>query len=312
MKALVIAGLVGLTSACALDASTSAVGEESSSTTYVDMYDFPGIDQDAFVSLESQLAQAFANVCGDTFCEGDYVNLTPMTLACSVTSKLGDVHDCAWTFAGSLEAVDPTTSAISVDAPSFQCHFAAKTTGAKLIAFLSSQTDPLNATLPGETTSIYDALVPCFQNPIGKTPVTFTDATKPTYVEASDYYKSGSYQAQWSKAKAALANGFYDVCGDTFCDGDYNPIVPMDFVCSVTASTGNVKDCKWVFEGSYAFPGKGGVEAVSAKSWTCDVPMKGTLSQLMSVVNATNTTGVLDRTLPGGTATAYDALLNCL
>ncbi len=313
MKTLVLAGLAVLTSACALDTSTGESADESTTTTYVNILDFSGTDQDAFYNLQAELAQAFANVCGDTFCEGDYANLTPMNLACSVTSKLGDVHDCVWAFAGSLYAIDPTSSAITTDAPSFQCHFGAKTTAPKFISLLSASTDPLNAALPGETTTIYDSLVDCFQHPIGKTPLTFTTVNKPTYIDANDYYKSGSYQTQWSAAKSALTNGFENVCGDTFCDGDYNPIVPMDFACSVTASTGNVKDCKWIFEGSYAGPGKNGVESVSAKSWTCDVPMKGTLGQLMNVVNATNNADdVLDRALPGGTATAYDALLNCL
>ena len=41
--------------------------------------------------------------------------------------------------------------------------------------------------------------------------------------------------------------------------------------------------------------------------------MKGTISQLASVLTSTTTTDdVLHRTLPGTTATAYDALLNCL
>lgn len=313
MKTLVlIAGLVVLTSACTIDA-TSQVGEESSATQYVDLVDFPGMDQDAFYGLRDKLAGAFNDVCGDTFCEGDYSNLTPIGFACSVTSKVGNVHDCAWTFAGSIEAVDPTTSAISVDAPSFQCHFTAKTTGPKLVALLNASSDPLNAALPGETTTIYDTLLDCLHKPIGSTPVTFTQAVKTTYIDADGYYKSGSYQQQWSAAKSALTNGFYNVCGDTFCDGDYNPIVPMAFVCSVTASTGNVKDCKWVFEGSYASPGKNGAESVNAKSWTCDVPMKGTVGQLMAVVNATNVPDdVINRALPGGTASAYDALLNCL
>jgi hypothetical protein len=51
---------------------------------------------------------------------------------------------------------------------------------------------------------------------------------------------------------------------------------------------------------------------VSEKSWRCEVPVKGTVPQLMSVVNEASTTDVLHRPLPGGTATAYDALLNCL
>lgn len=304
MNKVLIAGWVLLTSACALDATSDAT-EASSSTQYVDIMDFGGTDQGAWYDMRSHLDGAFAT-------EGDAGHQS-LGLFCSVTSKLGNVHDCVWTFAGATAAVDSRTAAITVDAPQYQCHFGAKTTGPKLIALLQASTDPLHETLPGTTGSIQDTLDACFQHPIGSTPVTASTDPSPTYVEASDYYASASYRAQWASAKSALELGFDQVCGDTFCGGDYGNIRSLAFVCSVTRSTGNVKECAWMFAGSYALPKKSGVEGVDERGWRCEVPMKGTLSQFMSVVNGkSDPNDVLHRALPGTTATAYDALLNCL
>ncbi|HEY1958443.1 MAG TPA: hypothetical protein VGH28_22655 [Polyangiaceae bacterium] len=302
MNKLLIAGWVVLTSACAVDA-TSRSSEATSTTQYVDIGDFGGVDQGAWYDLRDKLAGAFG---------GDALHQS-LGLFCSVTSKLGDVHDCVWTFAGAEAVVDPKTAAIAVDSPEFQCHFGAKTTGPKLIALLSASADPLHEPLPGTNATIRDALDTCFQHPIDETPVTTPSDPAPTYVEASDYYTSATWSAKWTQAKAALTLGFEQVCGDTFCGGDYGDITSLAFVCSVTRSTGNVKECAWMFGGSYALPTKTGAEGVSQEKWRCDVPVKGTVSQLISVVNATDVPDdVLHRTLPGTTATAYDALLNCL
>jgi hypothetical protein len=304
MRYLLIAGLVALTSACALDGTTAEDGESATSTQYVDILDFSGVDQGAFYDVRSKLDGELASA--------GYAGITSLGLACSVTSKVGNVHDCVWTFAGVATAVDPATSKIATSAPSYQCHFHPRTTGPKLVALLAGSSDALHETLPGTTASFADGLPACFANPIGAAPFTVTPSTSPTYVEASDYYTSATYRAEWAKAKAALKLGFDHVCGDTFCGGDYGNMQSLAFVCSVTKSTGNVKECAWVFEGSYAMPSKTGAEVVNVKSWRCEVPVKGTVSQLVSVVNSNTSDDVLRRALPGGTATAYDALLNCL
>jgi hypothetical protein len=290
--------LVLLTSGCSLDAT--GAGDESATTTqYVSAGDFDG----GFYDVRSKLDGAFANA--------GHAGITSLGLECSVTSKIGSVHDCVWTFAGEAHAADGTNATIATSQPWYECHVYPKTTLAKLDAQLSASTDPLHEILLGTTETFDGALADCFMHPKGGTAISVASGT--TYVEASDYYRSDAYRAEWEKAKAALKFGFDQVCGDTFCGGDYGNMQSLAFVCSVTRSSGNIKECAWLFTGSYALPTKTGAMPVSEKSWRCEVPVKGTVSQLMSVINATNVTDdVLHRALPGGSATAYDALLNCL
>src|SRR3954447_24411774 len=89
-------------------------GEESeqdvSSTTYVDILDFSKTDQGQWYDSIHSLNAQFDQICGDTFCEGDWSNLTPLTFGCSVSSKLGSVKDCAWTFSAADVYVDTRTA----------------------------------------------------------------------------------------------------------------------------------------------------------------------------------------------------------
>ena len=80
--------------------------EQEASTTYVDIIDFPGIDASEWYSMIRALDHQFDQECGDTFCEGDWTNIVPLTLSCSVSSKAGSVRDCVYTFAAVDAQVD--------------------------------------------------------------------------------------------------------------------------------------------------------------------------------------------------------------
>lgn len=119
-------------------------------------------DINAWYQLRSNLDQNFDAVCGDTFCEGDYSNIQSLRFRCSVDSRNGVIGECVWVFAASNEEVNPATGAISVDAQSFTCRvpLAPRTTLRALLTALSGS-DPLHATLPRTTRSIYDGLTDC-------------------------------------------------------------------------------------------------------------------------------------------------------
>ncbi|MDB4954418.1 MAG: hypothetical protein JWO36_1987 [Myxococcales bacterium] len=312
MNRFVSLGLV-IVAGCATTGDASQTDEQGvGSTVYMNILDFSGTNVDAWTSARQKLDQEFNDLCGDTFCGGDYANLTPLSLTCSVTSKTGKIHDCAWTFAGSLAAVGAKTATISIDAPTFECHIQPKTTAAHLVDLLSSSTDAIHVPLPG-TTSIYDALGDCFQHPIGKTPVTFDHDPSPTYIDADVYYTTFTGQQKWLSAKAALVAGFDRVCGDTFCGSDFGDLRSLDLVCAITKSSGNVKSCAWVFGGSYPFiSSKTGALNETSKSFRCNVAVKGTLSQLITTLTAPGTVDAIQRPLPGVTTSAYDALGGCL
>ena len=310
--ALVLVAAIPALVGCAGDGSDSQT-DDSTATQYVSIADFNNSAlQDAWYGLQSKLNGEFYNVCGDTFCEGDYSNLVGLSMNCGVSSIRGDVHDCAWTFTGSNQMVNPETAAIAVDKPTFVCHFKAKTTASKLVTLLSNSSDAIHEVLPGGTVSIYDGLVDCFQHPIGATPIMPVDDPAPKYVEPIDYYKSASSQTKWRNTQAALKNGFDNICGDTYCGSDFGDMQSLDFICSVTKSTGNVKSCAWVFGGSYlGTDTKTGTVSATTASWNCPVAMKGTIGQLISTLGASS--DPIQQALPGETTSAYDAIgNNCL
>jgi len=142
----------------------AAVSPTAQAATYVDASSYFTRDQDfeAWYVLRSGLERNFDDVCGDTFCEGDYSNLQPLRYQCSVNAASGRIGMCIWVFAGSNEEIDPATGRIRVDAKAWRCRtpLASRTTIEELLAALQGD-EPLRAALPGTDRSIYDGLGDC-------------------------------------------------------------------------------------------------------------------------------------------------------
>src|SRR4051812_34683592 len=87
-----------LAAGCAVAADDSQV-DDATATTYVEARSFwqTQAERDAWSATIAHLESDFDNICGDTFCGGDYANLTSLGLTCAVSSKVGQVHDCVWT-----------------------------------------------------------------------------------------------------------------------------------------------------------------------------------------------------------------------
>jgi hypothetical protein len=136
----------------------------SSRWLYVDEYNYFTDDAqfDAWYTMTAQLEQDFDEICGDTFCEGDYSNIMPLRLSCSVEHRSGRIGHCIWTFAASNETVDPHDGRIDVETHAWHCELplAPLTTIETLQAALADGS-PLYATLPGTEVSIYDGLTDC-------------------------------------------------------------------------------------------------------------------------------------------------------
>lgn len=132
---------------------------------YVDATNWPASEAglDRFVALEEHLAGAFGAVCGDTFCEGDYGNLRPMQLRCSVDSTKGTMKQCLWTFAGSFTQVNGKSGAVQVNAKLFKCKLplAKDTPVETFYETLMSEKNPLEVKLPMTRKSIFDGLTAC-------------------------------------------------------------------------------------------------------------------------------------------------------
>ncbi|HMH69281.1 MAG TPA: hypothetical protein VK519_15325 [Pinirhizobacter sp.] len=153
-------------SAMALAAATP-VGLPTTSQTapvYVDAIDYPG-DEDGwstFYDLERRLARGFNDICGDTFCEGEYSNIQHLRYRCSVRLADGVMGECIWTFAGSNQEVDPTSGKVVVDGRIWQCKspIVPGTTIGEFYRALAGR-DAIDARLPRGGRSIYHGLTDC-------------------------------------------------------------------------------------------------------------------------------------------------------
>ena len=117
---------------------------------------------DAWFTLRYQLRQNFDDICGDTFCEGEYSNIESLRYVCSVHRLSGRIGSCAWSFAASDESIDPGTGRIAARHPAWLCRSPIEpgTTIEALLAALQGE-EPLYASLPGSDVSLFDGLVDC-------------------------------------------------------------------------------------------------------------------------------------------------------
>jgi hypothetical protein len=140
----------------------------ATAATYQDVEEYVNEHGDdawqTWMGIIGTLRQDFDDICGDTFCEGDYSNLEPLRLRCSINPANGLLKNCTYVLAGSYEVVNASTGTIRTTAKTFSCHL--PVTGIALADFeatltAAGSTPPLQRPLPGKTTSIYDALGAC-------------------------------------------------------------------------------------------------------------------------------------------------------
>ncbi len=72
----------------------------------------------------------------------------------------------------------------------------------------------------------------------------------PRYVELESYLNEQSPDdfGRWIDLKIALARGFDEICGDTFCEGDYTNLQPLGIRCSVAVRTGELSRCAAIYK----------------------------------------------------------------
>ena len=111
---------------------------------------------------EIELRQNFDDVCGDTFCEGDYSNIESLRLRCSVLQDSGRIGRCVWIFAASNEDIDRAFGRILVQTQDWECRLPiASDTGIDALMAALAGDSPLFAMLPGTQTTIYEGLGDC-------------------------------------------------------------------------------------------------------------------------------------------------------
>ena len=150
---------------CASLAATGGEAHAQARASYVDASTYL-IDDDmqyeAWFHLRRQLARNFDDICGDTFCEGDYSNIQPLRYTCSVRRNSGRIGSCGWAFAASEDSVVATTGRIESRSAAWFCTspIVRGTTIEALLDALQGD-EPLYATLPMSERTVYDGLIDC-------------------------------------------------------------------------------------------------------------------------------------------------------
>jgi hypothetical protein len=307
--------VTSITAGCAppgVDPSLESAADDadaSSQTVYVELNDFLVSEADAaaWLELRSSLAQSFDDVCGDTFCEGDYSNLTSLDFNCSVSSKIGKVRECAWTFAASDERVSANTGEVAATVPFFICRVTPQAKAGELLTALAN--DPLHAALPGLEQSLYDALSECFNAP--QDLESLPAPTEGPFHDVADTLADEEIDA-WYGMLRGIREDFDQRCGDSFCEGEFTNLTSLRFRCSEDAN-GSLASCSWSFAGSDSSPKKNGKLRIDRDATTCTFAVSGTPLELAAALaNECAGPSPLLRPLPGSESTLYDSLGDCL
>lgn len=121
-------------------------------------------DINAWYVLTYELEDAFDDLCGDTFCEGEYSNYQSLGIRCSVEKRSGALGTCVWTFAASQDEVVAASGDVTVSTATWRCKLPVvrDTPVSEFLRVLGRSSEgPLHARLPRTDASIFDGLVSC-------------------------------------------------------------------------------------------------------------------------------------------------------
>lgn len=264
---------------------------------------------DQWIGVRRALASGFDRVCGDTICGGDFSNLATVRITCSSTLATRKLKDCTWVLGGNIDYVNGRTGKMTGEARAFTCKIPVAGTAPKMVAALAAAgDDALHTPIPGTDKSFYDGLVECFSGVTGAPPPA-EDAT--FYAELQDYlWSAGDTQGlAWNETQRKLAQGFDDVCGDSFCEGEYSDITALRLACSVNRNSQRVSRCQWTFAAANTSVGAAGKISADTTTKTCTFPIDAKAGELTSALAGDDP---LNAKLPGKDTSIYDALIGCL
>jgi hypothetical protein len=133
------------------------------------------------------------------------------------------------------------------------------------------------------------------------------------YVDAWEAFAPSAEKERWFTMEGEIKAAFADLCGDTFCEGEFSNIEPISFRCSAARSSGELKSCVWVFgESEESIDPQTGAIQVNRRIVVCDIPVTGTAAALVDALLVPGASSSLDRKLPGTNASLNEALQKCL
>jgi hypothetical protein len=144
-------------------------------------------------------------------------------------------------------------------------------------------------------------------------PASLAAGAPPAYQDVEETFSNEVDQNRWFDLKRQLRQNFDDICGDTFCEGDFSNLESMSLRCSASTRTHQLKTCVWLFAGSYeTVTASTGNIRPTAKFFACKLPVQGTVTALLDALLAPSSRGPLWQPLPGTTQSIYDSLADCL
>ncbi|APR81283.1 Hypothetical protein A7982_06630 [Minicystis rosea] len=297
--------LLVLVPACSAPESVASVEEELSSTPYVEMTSRLDSAQLAFWETASAgLIHSFDDVCGDTYCSGDYANLSTIALTCSINDA-GRVKQCGWKLGGSIEYVDGATGQFSLDARTFNCIIPVKSDVNTFLTALDDNAFYIKGPLPTGD-SFYHGIGACLAGVVGDPPPASTGTT---YQEIADYFNDHGDPGFWFGTRRNVAEAFDASCASTYCQGEWSHITALRFVCSTNQETGEVKSCRFTFAASNPTVNENGHVGGPRKILQCKIKTHGPAAALEAALSGSDP---LHATLPGSGTTIASQLDSCL
>lgn len=294
-------GLAGCSAADSSD-DISQSSSDVTKTVYANVYEvLGGTDLTNYLALRTKLNNDFLDICGDTFCDGDYGAFQPVQLDCSMSKNTKKMAQCEWTFAASIEYVNGYSAKVTSDVGVVTCTIPVKGLATD---FVTAMAGGIQAVVPGGTQTMYDYVSACFENVKPKAAPT---PTKTQTYSSAEQTAIDNDPDSFIPGVQNLQGAFSNACGDTYCGGDYNDITALGFTCAVSQA-GNVKGCGWSFAGQYTTVGSYGVITPHTKTWVCALPFSGKQAALTSFIQGSDP---YDATLPGSTLTTSAALAGC-
>lgn len=289
------------------------LGESSQDvrTTYGEFIDtLDVVDSNRWHDVRRALVKGFEDTCGDTFCEGDFGNWRTVRLTCASTHKTKKMTGCAWVFADNIDYVSAATGSFATDARLFACPVVTGSNANDFLDALSSSPAPLRTTLPGTSKSFFENIADCFARGVG---AAHPPTSSGSAFESLDARVAASVvvtdDAMWRAAQAKLREGFNDVCGDTFCEGDYADIEALRISCAVDNDTDRLAGCQWTFAMADTHVTSRGKLAVTSETRTCAIPVNAKVTDFLTALAVSDP---LDAPLPGGAPAIYESLIDCL
>jgi hypothetical protein len=156
-------------------------------------------------------------------------------------------------------------------------------------------------------------------------PAIATTVVAPPVQAFNDVYQvvEGAQATQFQSALKALDDGFNEVCGDTFCEGDFSNIQSLGVTCSMNTATQQLVQCTWAFAGAapQVNPETGIIDTSYQMMKACridvkNVPLQDFMDTINGVTRRIDANGMpaigIDAMFVGKSHSIYDQLVDCI